>query len=243
MTAPIVEITGLNYYFGRQKVLDNLHLQIPQGSIYGILGPNGAGKTTTLFLLLGILRKQEGDITIFGKDMTAHRVAILKRTGALVEQPSLYQHLSGRENLEIFRRSYDCPRERINTVLEMVEMTAAAPKKVSTYSLGMKQRIGIAVALLADPELLILDEPTNGLDPAGIIAIRTLIKTLREVHGKTIILSSHLLSEVEKLATDIAIIHKGRLLHQGPMDPAMQSLESLFIQLTADHLYPQRDFV
>ncbi|NLR61471.1 ATP-binding cassette domain-containing protein [Chitinophaga polysaccharea] len=233
MSALIAEINHLHHTFNQHKVLEDLNLQIPAGSVYGILGPNGAGKTTTLFLLLGLLRLQAGRIRIFDKDIATHRVAILQQVGSLIEQPSLYGHLTGRENLDIFRRCYHCHKERIRDVLQQVELTEAAHQLVKTYSLGMKQRLAIAIALLSDPALLILDEPTNGLDPAGIIAMRSLVKTLNEEQGKTIILSSHLLGEVEKMATQVAIIRKGRLLYEGVPHIGQQSLEELFIQLTA----------
>ncbi|PSL47924.1 ABC-2 type transport system ATP-binding protein [Chitinophaga niastensis] len=225
MSTPIVQIEHLSYHFGQQLVLDDITLEIPGGSIYGFLGPNGAGKTTTLRLLLGLLRKRNACIRLFGADIATNRIAILKRVGSLIEQPSLYLQLTGRENLEVFRRSYQCPKQRINEVLEMVDLLDAGNKKAGSYSLGMKQRLAIAVALLHDPELLVLDEPTNGLDPNGIIATRALIHHLNTAHGKTILISSHLLSEVEKMATHVGIIHKGRLLFNGTLS-ALQQLKS-----------------
>jgi ABC-2 type transport system ATP-binding protein len=218
MDTPIVTTHKLSYSFGKQTVLDNISLEVPRGSIYGFLGPNGAGKTTTLRLILGLLQKKNGSINLFGNDLSSNRISVLKRTGSLIEQPSLYLHLNGRQNLEIFRLPYNAPKSGINDVLKMVGLSDAGNKKVKAYSLGMKQRLGIATALLHDPELLILDEPVNGLDPNGIIEIRDLLKQLNNEHGKTIILSSHLLPEIEKTATHVAIIQKGKILFQNTME-------------------------
>lgn len=222
MTTAIVTVEHLTHRFGEQLILNNISLEIAPGSIFGFLGPNGAGKTTTLRLLLGLLKTTSSSIKLFGKDINSSRTAILKRVGSLIEQPSLYLHLSGQENLEIFRLSYQCPKNRISEVLKIVDLQDAGNKRVRSYSLGMKQRLAIAIALLHDPELLILDEPTNGLDPNGIIAMRELIRSLNTIYGKTIIVSSHLLSEVEKMATAIGIIHKGQILFQGALDDLQQ---------------------
>ena len=224
MSNHIIETRRLDFLFrSGQPILQQLSLQVPAGSIYGFLGPNGAVKTTTLRLILGLLKKQQGDITLFGKELAGHRLEILRKLGSLIEQPSLYLHLTGRENLEVFRLSYQCPTKRIDEVLDIVKLKDAAGKKAKAYSLGMKQRLSIAIALLHDPELLILDEPTNGLDPSGIIETRELLKTLNREHGKTILVSSHMLAEVEKMATHVGIINKGKLLFQG----ALQELQQL----------------
>ncbi len=226
MQSSIIETRDLNFAFQTgQKILNDLNLQVPAGSIYGFLGPNGAGKTTTLRLLLGLLKKQEGDIALFGKHLRANRLEILRRIGSLIEQPSLYLHLTGKENLEVFRLTYQCNKIRINEVLQLVGLMQAANKKAKNYSLGMKQRLAIAIALLHDPEVLILDEPTNGLDPNGIIETRELIKQLNREFGKTILVSSHLLAEVEKMATHVGIINKGKLLFQGSLQK-LQNLQS-----------------
>lgn len=223
MSNHIIETRRLDFLFrSGQPILQQLSLQVPAGSIYGFLGPNGAGKTTTLRLILGLLKKQEGAITLFGKELAPHRLEILRRLGSLIEQPSLYLHLTGRENLEIFRLTYQCSKKRIDEVLDIVRLKDAAHKKVKAYSLGMKQRLSIAIALLHDPELLILDEPTNGLDPSGIIETRELLKTLNREHGKTVLVSSHMLAEVEKMATHVGIINKGKLLFQGPLQELQQ---------------------
>lgn len=224
MKSFIVETQRLDYTFrSGQPILRQLNLQVPESSIYGFLGPNGAGKTTTLRLILGLLKNQKGDIKIFGESIATHRIPIMKKIGALIESPSVYLHLTGKENLELFRLSSGCPRNRIDEALRTVGLTDAAGKKAGAYSLGMKQRLAIAVALLNDPQLLILDEPTNGLDPSGIIETRELIKALNKEQGKTILVSSHLLTEMEKMATHIGIIHKGALLFQG----SMQELQRL----------------
>ncbi|WP_205512271.1 ABC transporter ATP-binding protein [Longitalea arenae] len=226
MQSSIIETRCLHFAFQTgHKILDDLNLQVPAGSIYGFLGPNGAGKTTTLRLILGLLKKQEGDITVFGKHFQADRLDILARIGSLIEQPSLYLHLTGKENLEVVRLTYQVNKNRLDEVLQLVQLQHAANKKVKSYSLGMKQRLAIAIALLHDPEVLILDEPTNGLDPSGIIETRELIKQLNREYGKTILVSSHLLAEVEKMATHVAIINKGKLLFQGSLQQ-LQNLKS-----------------
>jgi len=226
MATSIVEIENLSHSFNHQKVLDNISLNIGRGSIYGFLGPNGAGKTTTLRLVLGLLKNQSGNISLFGTELFSNRIALLRQIGSLIEQPSLYAHLSGIENLEIFRLPYQADRKRISEVLHITGLEAAAKKKIRSYSLGMKQRLGIAVALLHDPELLILDEPTNGLDPEGIIEMRAMINSLKKVFGKTILISSHLLSEVEKIITDVAIIDHGKILFQGSFSELQQKKSS-----------------
>jgi ABC-2 type transport system ATP-binding protein len=199
-------------------------MQVPSGSIYGFLGPNGAGKTTTLRLVLGLLKKQQGHIKLFGNELEANRIEILKRLGSLIEQPSLYQHLTAKENLKIYKGVYNVGTRRIEAVLELVDLHKTGSKKVKQFSLGMKQRLSIALALLHQPELLILDEPTNGLDPNGIIEVRELLKKLKQEQDTTILVSSHLLAEVEKMATYVGIIHEGKLLFQGTVS-ALQQLK------------------
>jgi len=221
----VLETRGLNHHFGSQPILREVSLQVPAGSIYGFLGPNGAGKTTTLRLVLGLLRKQQGEVFFFGKTLRSHRIEILRKTGSLIEQPSLYGHLNGKENLQIYSKVYQCEPGRTAEVLELVGLKDAAEKKASRYSLGMKQRLAIAISLLSRPDLLILDEPTNGLDPGGIVEMRELLHHLNKEHGLTVLVSSHLLGEVEKLATHVGIIHQGRLLFQGSL-PALQSLKA-----------------
>ena len=223
MNELILKTEALSYFFSSEfKALDGINLRVQQGSIYGFLGPNGAGKTTTLRLLLGILRKQQGTIEIFGKRLGDERLNILKRIGSLIEQPSLYAHLTAKENLEVYRRVYGCSKHRIDEVLNLVGLSYTKNKKTKQFSLGMKQRLSIALALLHQPELLILDEPTNGLDPAGIIEMRELIKTLNKEHGVTLLVPSHILAEVEKMASHVGIIHKGKLLFQGSLSELQQ---------------------
>jgi lantibiotic transport system ATP-binding protein len=234
----IIKTTALTYHFNKQqKTLDDINLLVEKGSIYGFLGPNGAGKTTTLRLLLGLLRMQQGSIEVFGKDFGPHRLESLKKIGSLIEQPSLYGHLTARENLKVYRKIYGTPKERIEQVLHLVGLEGTGRKKAKQFSLGMKQRLSIAVALLHNPELLILDEPTNGLDPNGIIETRELIKKLNRENGVTIIVSSHILAEVERMATHVGIIHKGRLLFQGTL-PDLQNMKNKesFLQIdTSDN--------
>ncbi|WP_276499683.1 ABC transporter ATP-binding protein [Pontibacter litorisediminis] len=214
----IIETHGLNYSFGRRQVLHNLELRVPQGAIFGFLGPNGAGKSTTIRILLGLLPVPKGQVLLHGMDLGDSRIDILRQTGALIEMPTIYRHLSGHDNLEMHRRMVQAPKSRIAEVLQVVGLSQDAHRKTKEYSLGMSQRLGIALALVTDPELLILDEPTNGLDPSGIREVRELILRLNRDFGKTIFLSSHLLSEIEKCATELAIIDKGATLYQGSLE-------------------------
>jgi ABC-2 type transport system ATP-binding protein len=216
MHPPILQTHQLTFGFQKdQPIVSNLNLTVEKGAIYGFLGPNGAGKTTTIRLLLGLLPSQENSIQIFGKTLAESRQNIFGRIGSLIEMPSLYEHLTGWDNLEITRRLKNAGNQRIGQVLEQVRLSHAAQKKVKAYSLGMKQRLGLAIALLSEPELLILDEPTNGLDPNGMIETRELLLQLNREAGTTIFLSSHLLSEIEKMVTHVGIIHKGQMVFQG----------------------------
>lgn len=214
-----LETKDLTYRFSSDEIaLDQINLQVSEGSIYGFLGPNGAGKTTTLRLILGLLKKQQGDISIFGKPFASNRVDILKKIGSLIESPSIYGHLTATENLLVLQKIQQCPKNRIGEVLELVGLSHTGTKKAGQFSLGMKQRLSIAMALLHDPTLLILDEPTNGLDPNGILEVRELLKQLNQERGITIVISSHLLAEIEKLVTHIGIINKGKMLFQGTLE-------------------------
>lgn len=210
----IIETNKLTKNFGSRKVVDHVDLQVKKGEIYGFLGPNGAGKTTTIRMLLGLARPTKGSIHIFGKDVRTEKLAILKKVGSLVEYPSYYGHLTAYENLEAMRILLEVPKSRIDEVLSIVRLTNDATRPVKGFSLGMKQRLGIATALLGNPELLILDEPTNGLDPSGIIEIRELIKSMPKENGITIVVSSHLLSEIDQMATQVGIISKGQMIFQ-----------------------------
>lgn len=229
----IVETENLTKTFGRETAVDGVNLKIAKGDIYGFLGPNGAGKTTTIRMLLGLVKPTRGTVRLFGRDMARERIAILRKVGALVESPSYYPHLTARENLETLRIVLDAPKFRIDEVLDIVKLTAAADKKVKTFSLGMKQRLGIAAALLNEPELLILDEPTNGLDPAGIIEIRELIRRMPSEYGITVFISSHLLAEVDQVATKVGVLDKGKLLFQGPIG-RMRELARPAVRLKTD---------
>ena len=210
-----IETVDLNYRFGKQLVVKNLAMKVPIGSIYGFLGPNGAGKTTTIKILLNLLKSPADTVFIFGKEINSNRIACLKKMGALVEQPAIYGHLSGKENLVNRCILLGIKKSKAEEMLNLVGLSEAANKKAGQYSLGMKQRLGIALAMVSDPELLLLDEPTNGLDPNGIIEIRNLMIELTTKHAKTILVSSHLLAEIERTATHVGIINKGEMLFQG----------------------------
>jgi ABC-2 type transport system ATP-binding protein len=211
-----IQTHQLTHRFASGEVAVNaLELQVPEGAVYGFLGPNGAGKTTTLRLILGLLRKQEGDIAIFGESLQSHRESILKQIGSLIESPSIYAHLSAKENLRVFQLLYDCPKSRIDAVLHQVGLANTGSKKAGKFSLGMKQRLSLAIALLHQPKLLILDEPSNGLDPNGMIEMREMIKHLNQQEGISILVSSHILAEVEKMVTHLGVIHQGSLRFQG----------------------------
>ncbi len=238
MTNYCIETIDLTHKFANDEIaLNCVNLQVVEGTIYGFLGPNGAGKTTTLKLILGLLKKQCGEITVFGKSFAENRVETLHRTGAMIESPSIYGHLTAVENLRILQKIYQCPKSRIAEVLELLGLADTGSKKTSQFSLGMKQRLSIAIALLHSPSLLILDEPTNGLDPNGILEIRELLQNLNQNHGITILISSHLLSEIEKLVTHIGIIHKGNLLFQGMLADliAKQRQSTLIVFETSDN--------
>jgi len=214
-----IETTGLTRHFEEVAAVDAVDLAVPRGSVYGFLGPNGAGKSTTIRMLLGLLRPSAGSISIFGRPFPRHRQTQLRRVGAMVEAPSVYQHLTGRENLAVTARLRGgIDAAMIDRALDDVDLLHAADRCVRAYSLGMTQRLGIALALLDDPDLLILDEPTNGLDPAGMHDIRTLIRNLPEQAGVTVFLSSHLLDEVERVASHVGVIRSGRLIFQGSTD-------------------------
>ncbi len=220
--APIVAVRDLDFaYAKRPPVLRDLQLTVPRGAIYGFLGANGAGKSTSLRTILGLLRPQRGRIELFGTPAAGHRRTLHRRVGSLIEAPSLYGHLSGYDNLRIAAKYWDLPGTRITAVLETVGLDHAARQLTRNYSTGMKQRLGLAIALLPDPELLILDEPTNGLDPSGIREIRTTLQRLNAT-GKTILLSSHLLAEIEKIATQVGILNDGRMVFEGTIEALEQ---------------------
>ena len=214
--------------------VDNVSLHIRKGSIYGFLGPNGAGKSTTMKMLLGLTAPTKGSFIIDGKQFPNDRIDILKEIGSFIEAPSFYANLTGRENLDIIRRILGLPKSDVEDALELVGLTEFGDRLAKKYSLGMKQRLGLAGALIGRPPILILDEPTNGLDPSGIHEIRNLVKSLPELYDCTILISSHMLSEIELMADDIGILNHGRLLFEGSMDELRQSaLQSGF---AADNL-------
>lgn len=234
----IVKTNSLTKKYGDNLAINNLNMIVNEGKIYGFLGPNGAGKSTTLKMLLGLVHPTKGEIDIFDKRFTSkNRIEILKEVGSLIETPSYYGHLTAKENLKIFSSILDVPDSNIDEVLKIVRLDKQQSKKTSAFSLGMKQRLGLASALLSFPKLLILDEPTNGLDPAGIQEMRELIRSLPQKYGMTVIVSSHLLSEIDRLAEDIGIIANGKMMYQGPLnmlhetDPS-KSLEEIFLDLT-----------
>ena len=214
----VITTKGLCKAYGRQFAVDHLDLAVPEGCVYGFIGPNGAGKSTTMKMLLGLIHPSAGQVTLLGQPMNAqNRLALLQKTGSLIESPAGYGHLTGQENLEIVADLKGVPRKDIARVLDIVHLTGDKYRKVREYSLGMRQRLGIAQALLGSPQLLILDEPTNGLDPAGIQEMRALIAGMPDACGATVLISSHLLSELEQIVGQVGILNKGGLLFQGPL--------------------------
>src|SRR5919109_5342866 len=211
----VVETAGLTKRFGARVAVDDVDLQIPRGSAFGYLGPNGAGKTTLIRMLLGLLRASAGEMRLLGRPVPAERAAALARVGAIVEEPRFHGHLTGRENLVVIAAARGPEAHgRIDGALARVGLAQRADERVKRYSLGMRQRLGVARSLLADPELLILDEPTNGLDPAGIREFRDMIRGF-VAEGRTVLLSSHLLGEVERICDSAAIVDHGRVVSQG----------------------------
>lgn len=233
MSIYIIETSNLTKKFGKFLAVDQVNIQVPKGGIYGFLGPNGAGKSTTIRMLLGLIKETKGEVMVFGKSIKKERLDILKRVGSMVETPSYYGHLTAYENLEVTRKLLGVEKSEITRVLEIVKLVDVQHKAVKKFSLGMKQRLGIAQALLGNPDLLILDEPTNGLDPSGIIEVRELIKSLPEKYGITVLISSHILSEIELMATHVGIINKGKLLFQGTMEE-LRDKQKAEIQLEAE---------
>src|SRR6266536_6322544 len=234
----IISTNRLTKAFGRLVAVNDLHLQVMRGDVFGFLGPNGSGKTTTIRMLLGLIRPTAGRAIIFGMDTTQHMPLILPRIGAIVETPVFYPYLSAVDNLRVIGAasgmvSGKANQRRIDEVLELVELHVKAKMAYRKYSLGMKQRLGIAAALLTDPELVLLDEPTNGLDPAGVIEIRRLIKRLSSL-GKTIFLSSHILYEVQQVCNRVAILKKGNLLKQGNVAELLAASQQIEVRMNRD---------
>jgi ABC-2 type transport system ATP-binding protein len=217
----VIEVEGLRKEYrrlrgGRTVALAGLDLEVPEGGVFGFLGPNGAGKTTTIRCLLGLVRPDTGSLRVLGTDVSKGLAHVIGKVGSIVEQPALFPRFSGRRNLEILGRIQGRDGKAIDAVLERVSLAERATDAVRTYSLGMKQRLGIAAALLKDPSVLILDEPANGLDPAGIVEVRELIRSLG-AEGRTVFVSSHILSEVQQTADRVAILARGRLVKAGPV--------------------------
>jgi len=223
---------NLTKNFGRLRAVNNLNLEVKRGQVFGMLGPNGSGKTTTLGMLMGVVNATAGEFSWFGEEPT-HDTR--KKIGAVLEHPIFYPYLSGQKNLELNAMIKKCSEKNIPNVLELVELLDRKDDKYKTYSLGMKQRLAIASALLNDPEVLILDEPTNGLDPMGIAEIRDLTKKIA-ARGKTIILASHLLDEVQKICTHFAVLKKGNLIHYGPVDEVGNGKEIVEVNADVENL-------
>jgi len=227
---PAIETDQLTKRYGPIVALDALNLRVERGEIFGFLGPNGAGKTTTMRMLLGLIQPSSGSARVLGMDIAEEMPAILARTGSLIENPTFYPYLSGRDNLRAVARLTGIPEARIPSILDLVDLTGAANRKFKSYSLGMKQRLAVGAALLADPELLILDEPANGLDPAGIVEMRDLMRRLRG-EGKTVLISSHVLHEIEHICDRIVILNKGRIVVQGRVDELLSGGDRLEIRI------------
>jgi len=235
MTQYIIQTDSLNFQYSKdKKVLKNLSINVPKGSIYGFLGPNGAGKSTTMRLLTGIIPEQGNAIKLFNQPLKEQLPLVFYKVGSLVESPALYLHLSGFDNLRYIAKLRNITEEKIKETLELVDLLRDGNRKAKFYSLGMKQRLAIAMALLSEPELLLLDEPVNGLDPNGIIDIRKLLIKLNQEKGVTIFVSSHLLSEIEKMCTHVGIINKGTLRFEGTIEELSKQASFCKIQITIE---------
>lgn len=214
----VIETKALCKQYGPHTAVDHVELHVPQGCVYGFIGPNGAGKSTTMKMLLGLIRPTAGRVRLLGQELTEKsRLPLLRQTGSLIESPAGYLHLTAQENLEIVADLKGVPHKDIGRVLDIVHLTQDRNRRVGQYSLGMKQRLGIAMALLGSPKLLILDEPTNGLDPAGIQEMRALIRNMPAATGATVLISSHLLGEMEQMVEQVGIIDHGHILFEGPL--------------------------
>jgi ABC-2 type transport system ATP-binding protein len=222
-SSPAIRTRRLTKTYGRLTAVDSLDMEVERGELFGFLGPNGAGKTTTIRMALGLIRPTSGRVELLGLDLASHRAQVLPRVGALVENPALYLYLSGRDNLRAVADVLGgVPRARIDELIELVGLVGRDRDRVRTYSLGMKQRLGLAMALLNDPDLLVLDEPANGLDPAGIVEMRDLLRRLA-ASGKTVFISSHVLTEVQQICSRVAIINRGRLVRVAPVAELLRS--------------------
>jgi ABC-2 type transport system ATP-binding protein len=234
---PALVAEHLGKRYGARVAVTDVSFTVGRGEVFGFLGPNGAGKTTTIRMLVGLVRPTSGRVSIAGRDLVADREGALRRLGCIVESPDFYDYLTGRENLEHFARMVDAAAvARVGELAELVRLCERLDDRVGTYSLGMRQRLGIAQALLGTPDLLVLDEPANGLDPAGIYDLRALLRRLADERGIGVFVSSHLLGEVERVCDRIAIVHRGRVLAEGTMSEltggGTRSLEELFLEVT-----------
>lgn len=231
----VIQTNNLTKEYNGSFAVNNLNISIGEGQVYGFLGPNGAGKTTSIRMILGLIKPSKGSVEVFGKTQNSkNRAAILKNVGALIENAASYPHLTAYENLKIMKTLTDSSYDNIDKVLKTVRLDDVRNKLVKEFSLGMRQRLGIAMALLRNPKLLILDEPTNGLDPSGIHEIRELIKEIPNTYGSTVLISSHLLSEIDQMATHVGIITKGSLVYQGSIENLRNKGEDKILLRTND---------
>lgn len=222
MSNTVLEIKNVSKYFGRKKIIDNITLDVKEGEIYGFLGPNGAGKTTTIKMALGLLSIDEGNIIINGNDIKRHFEKAMENIGGIVENPDMYNYMTGRENLKLYARIRNVKKERIDEVIKLVDMEKAADQKVGKYSLGMKQRMGLALTLLHSPKVLILDEPTNGLDPVGIKSLRNILKNIAKEEKTAIFVSSHIIGEMQAMCDKIAMIKDGKIIKISDIDTLLK---------------------
>jgi ABC-type multidrug transport system, ATPase component len=230
----VIETHKLSKRFGQRIAVDSLDLQVAAGEIYGFLGPNGAGKTTTIAMLLALVKPTSGQAFVLGYDIQKNASEALQGVGAMVEAPAFYPYLSGWDNLRVFASAAGLPNSAIERALSMVDLSTRAKDKFRTYSQGMKQRLGIAAALLHDPKLIILDEPTNGLDPAGTVELRELIRSLA-ADGRTVFISSHLLHEVEHICSRVAILKSGKIVREGAVAELLKRDQGLLLDLASEH--------
>lgn len=244
ITAPIIQINNLSKSYGNLNAVTDLNLEVYTGDVFGFLGPNGAGKSTTIRMLLSLIKPTSGSIFIFGKNLVEHRNEILRKIGCIIEKPDFYLYLSAAKNMELFSRlsGFHPSKKKMEEVLELVGLKGRERDKVKTFSHGMKQRLGLAQTLIHDPELIILDEPTTGLDPQGIIDVRNLILHLQQDLKKTIFLSSHILSEIELIASRMAILNKGKAVAQGNVAELLSSQE-LLVTIESDETEKARQWV
>jgi len=232
----ILQVQDLKKYFGTVHAVDGVSLSVIRGQVYGFLGPNGSGKTTTIGMILGLIHPTAGRVTIYGKLVSPYKTSPLREVGALVGAPSLVPYLSARQNLKLIARCYpSTPAERIDEILEMVDLSAAADRRSGEFSTGMKQRLGLGMALLHEPDLLVLDEPTNGMDPAGMRDIRNLIIKLAE-QGVTVFISSHLLHEVEQICDHVAVLKRGRIIAEGDVTDLLGNMTTVRVRVSSPNL-------